>query len=234
MKINDYVNALPDAYKKTPDSNNYKLLQMEERLVGGLRDDMDLLFDALDIHKATGKTLDLYGESYGQARGSLTDEQYRLIILQRIARNMAKGDYNSIVKALAVAFGVTTDYVAFEETENPAEVRAENLPYTIMLNAGLTGAQIIEMLKAILPVGVKLASDLNLEGTFEFSAFDNEYNEEAGFGDFGQTIGGTLGVLVNDDSTDSGGVITDNTLLKDADGALLMSADGRHLVVLNL
>ena len=234
MKITDYINALPDAYKKNPDSNNYKLLQLEERLVSGLRDDMALLFDTLDISKATGKTLDLYGETYKQGRGKLTDEQYRYVILANIARTGAKGDYNSIVNALATVFGVATESVVFEETENPAEVRAKNLPYTIMLNAGLTGAQIMQIVKAILPVGVKLESGFNLEGTFEFSAYDNEYNEETGFGNFSQTIGGTLGLLVNNDSADGGGIILENTLLKDADGTWLKSADGKYLVVLDI
>lgn len=199
MRITDYINALPDAYQKSPESNNYKLLLLEERLVGGFRDDMDALFDTLDIAKATGKTLDLYGEIYNQPRGGMTDEQYRYIILQRIGRNMAKGDYNSIVRALAVAFGVSTENVVFEETANPAEVEAKRLPYSILLNAGITANQLTQMIRAILPVGVGLASKLHLEGTFEFSASADEYDDQAGFGSIDQTIGGHLGYLVTDD-----------------------------------
>lgn len=197
MRIVDYINALPDAYRKDSESNNYKLLLMEAGLTEDFREDIQAVGDTLDIHKATGKTLDLYGEIYRQARGGLTDEQYRYIILQRVARNMIKGDYNSIVTALAVAFGTTPDVVSFSETENPAEVKLESMPLTVMLNAGITAEQFRQMILAVLPAGVNLAP-VSLEGTFEFGLPD-EYDELKGMGNIEQTIGGYLGMLVTDD-----------------------------------
>lgn len=198
MRIADYINALPDAYHKDRESNNYKLLLMEAGLSEDFRADIQAVNDTLDIYKATGKTLDLYGETYDQARGGLTDEQYRIVILQRIARNMVKGDYNSIVNALAVAFGTTPDNVAFAETENPAEIRIESMPYAVLLNAGITTDQLKQIILAILPVGVNLSSTIALDGTFEFGLPD-EYDELKGLGNIEQTVGGHFGLLVTDD-----------------------------------
>lgn len=194
MKIADYINALPDSYQKGKQSNNYKLLQLEERLVADFRADMEAVDAILDINNATGKTLDLYGETYNQARGSLTDEQYRIIILQRIARNMAKGDYNSIVKSLSVAFGVSTEDISFTETDNPAEVEMKALPLSVLQNAGITASQIESIILAILPVGVSLVP-LEFAGTFEFAASSDEYDENSGFGNIDQTVGGYFGFL---------------------------------------
>lgn len=196
MRMADYINALPDAYKKHTESNNYKLLHMEERLVAGLRADIEAVHETLDIYKATGKTLDLYGAMYNKPRGTATDEQYRYLILQRIAQNMVTGDYNSIVNAIAVAFDVPPNSFQFRETENPCEVEVLNLPYGILLNAGMTVEQMQDTIQGLLPVGVMLAP-LVLSGTFEFSASADEYDENAGFGNADQTIGGYFGYLAS-------------------------------------
>lgn len=199
MRIVDYVNALPDAYKKTPDSNNYKLLSLEQSLVEGFRGDIKAVDATLDIYSATGKTLDLYGSIYCQARGSMTDEQYRYIILQRAMRCLVGGDANSIIKALAVVFKVDASEFGLVDTENPCEVEVTNLPYSVLQNAGLTTIQVYQVIQSMLPAGVRLAP-LELSGTFEFAATADEQSDTAGFGDIDQTIGGYLGYLASDNN----------------------------------
>lgn len=194
MLIADYINALPDSYKKTAESNNYKLLLLEERLVRGLRDDIEAVQATMDIQTATGATLDLYGTIYNQARGSLTDEQYRYVIMQRVARNMVDGSYNKIAESLAVAFNTSPTAFKLAETSNPAEVEILDLPYSVLQTAGLTASQMVQIIRGMLPVGVKLAP-ISLEGTFEFAASAEEYDENAGFGNIDQTIGGYFGFL---------------------------------------
>ena len=194
MKIADYINALPDSFKKDRDSNNYKLLSLEQKLVSDLMTDIQAVQDTLDIYSATGKTLDLYGAIYGQPRGTSTDEQYRYLVLQKIARNNVTGDYNSIVNSIAIAFDVPVTSFQFRETENPCEVEVLNLPFTILQNAGMTVSQMEDIIQGLLPVGVNLLP-LELSGTFEFAATADEYDEAAGFGSVDQTIGGYLGYL---------------------------------------
>jgi len=201
MQILDYVKALPDSFDKRATSNNYKLLQLVQSYVEGLRDDIGQVQDTLDIHKATGETLDLYGKMYGQGRGRLTDEQMRYIVLQMVGRNMVKGDCNSIVEALAVAFGVEPSEFKLVETDNILEVELKSLPYAVILENGLTAGQMIQIVKRMLPVCVTLKT-AELTGTFEFAADATSQDEDAGFGDIDQTVGGHLGTLVSGEDSD--------------------------------
>lgn len=167
MKIADYVNALPDSYKKHSQSNNYKLLLLEQEFVAKLMNDIDEVQNTLDLFSASGKTLDLYGQMYGVPRGTAIDEQYRFLISQKVAQNMVTGDYNSIINAIAVAFDVPITSFQFRETGTPCEVEVLNLPYGILLNAGMTVEQMEDIINGLFPIGISLAP-LNLSGTFEF------------------------------------------------------------------
>lgn len=193
MRIDEYVAKLPDVYQKHKDSNNYKLLLLEQRLVEGLYKDIDGVWETSNLYTATGETLDLYGKTYGINRGTATDEQFRYLIAQAVAQNMVEGNYNSIISALAVAFEVPVESFALAETENPAEVEVLDLPYAIVLNAGLTVEQMEAIIKGLLPSGVTLVP-LSLSGTFEFGLPD-EYDEAAGFGNEAQIVGGYFGYL---------------------------------------
>lgn len=196
MQITDYIHHLPDVYRKDQDSNNYKLLLLEQRLVLAFSLDIQDVQDTLDIYSATGKTLDLYGDMYDQPRGKATDEQYRYLIMQKVAQNMVEGDYNSVVNALAVAFDVPVEEFRLQETENPAEVEVLNLPYRIILEAGMTVEQVVEVIQSVLPAGVTLAP-VDFAGTFEFAALADVYDEDKGFGNVAQTIGGYLGYIAS-------------------------------------
>jgi hypothetical protein len=198
MQIADYMEALPDSYKKTTASNNYKLLYLEWLLMSGLWTDIQAVHDTADISKATGATLDLYGRIYNQARGSMTDEQYRVIILQKVARYWTGGDYNSTVEALANAFGVPPTSFRLTEEDDPRQIVVSKLPYSILAEVGITSNQIYQIIKAMLPVGIPLAT-LTLDGTFEFSDSAEEQSDAAGFGDVEQTVGGYFGELETGD-----------------------------------
>lgn len=198
MRIADYMEALPDSYKKTTASNNYKLLYLEWLLMSGLWTDIQAVQDTADIYKETGKTLDYYGQMYNQPRGSMTDEQYRVIIMQKVARYWAGGDYNSTVKALAGALGVSPSEFVLTEKDNPRQIEVSNLPFSILNAIGITSHQIFQIIEATLPVGIPLAP-LTLDGTFEFSASADEQSDTAGFGDIGQAVGGYFGELETGD-----------------------------------
>ena len=198
MRVADYMQALPDSYQKTEQSNNYKLLQMEQSLVDDLRTDIDAVQATLDVYTATGKTLDLYGSIYGQQRGSLTDEQYRAVIVQSATRCLVGGDSSSIINALAIVFNVPASSFVLAETDNPCEVELTDVPYSVLQNYGFTGGQLYQIVASMLPSGVRLAP-LTLDGTFAFADTADEYDANAGFGDIDQTIGGYLGWLSTDD-----------------------------------
>lgn len=194
MLIDEYIKQLPDVYLRDSESNNYKLLMLFMNGTQEFRDDMRAVEETADINKAYGKTLDLFGEMVGRPRGTATDEQYRVLIMQAAASNMIQGDYNSVVSALSAALGVPLTSFVLRDTENPAEVEIINLPYSELLNAGITGEQAVDIIRKVLPAGVTLAP-VNLTGSFEFASFAEEYDEEKGFGNVSQTIGGSFGYL---------------------------------------
>ena len=198
MNLSQYIYELPDSYAKGEASNNYKLLSLEQKSVQALRKDIEDVGDALNIYKAFGKTLDLYGEIYDRARGSLTDEQYRYIILQRVAKCMCDGTYDGVVKLLSVAFNCETSEFLLAETTNPCEVELKGLPYSVLARAGITGSQIKQIIKSMLPICVRLGS-VELSGTFEFADNATTQDNDKGFGNIAQTVGGYFGYLDTDD-----------------------------------
>lgn len=196
MQIRDYIDALPDSYEKRQSGNNYKLLSLEQTVVQALREDVEAVQKTLDVYTATGATLDLYGAIYGKARGTATDEQFRYIIVQAANRCLVSGDANSIINSLAVTFGVPASSFSIHETDTPCEVEVTGFPYEILQRAGITTEQMMKIIQGMLPSGVKLRP-IELAGTFEFGGVSYDYDEDAGFGNEEQTVGGYFGYLIS-------------------------------------
>ena len=190
---------LPDAYLKTKDSNNFKILEINRISTNKIRDRIHDIDDILDLDNARGITLDLYGTRVGQDRGNATDEKYLILIKARILRNLANGSYNGIVRALSATFGCEPSLFDIQDAEEPATVVLSSLPLSIINKSGLSASQTVAIIKSMIPAGVGL-ENIILDGTFEFSAMDNEYEEIKGFGDIDQTIGGYFGYLTADDT----------------------------------
>ena len=198
---NNLVKNLPDAYKKTTDSNNFKILEVERRTLGDIRNSLQEVNNILDINKATGKTLDLYGERVGQARGLADDNRYLLMIKAKIMRNLSNGSYPSVLAALCATFGCEPSQIYLEDGDEPCTVTIVTLPLEIINKAGLTTSQTVAIIKSLLPVGISLTSFL-FDGTFEFGESEDDYDEEKGFAisETDQSIGGYLGATAGDET----------------------------------
>lgn len=192
------VKKLPDAYKKSEQSNNNKLLQLQEDALRAFLADLSDVQESLNLDTAYGKTLDLYGEIVGQRRGKLTDEQYRLMIMAKMSSSSVGADLASIVKSMCLLFKADASEISISETDNPCEVEITKLPLTVLLEAGFTSKQAVEIVKTLLPICVTLVAT-GFEGTFEFSATADEASDTAGFADDAQTIGGFFGMLYGED-----------------------------------
>lgn len=185
---------LPDAYSKTADSNNTKLLSIEKGSVDVLLEAVNALYECLDIDKASGKTLDLYGDMLDQLRGTATDDQLRVLIKNKLARNFADSDFNSVVRAIASTFGCKPAEITLTELETPCNVMIEGLPIARINESGIDIGTAVKVITGLMPAGVYVTS-LNFSGSFEFSGTELEYDEAAGFADEAQTIGGTFGLI---------------------------------------
>lgn len=190
----NFAKNLPDAYAKKPESNNYKILEIERQAGAKLRETLEAVFDIIDIDNATGETLDLYGERFGQLRGEATDDQYRIMIKAKLTRNLANGSYQSICDALCASFGCEKSELAFEEVGGCA-IRATAVPVEKINEAGFTATQAKALMKSMLPVGITL-DDIVVGGTFCFAAGEGETDTNAGFTDVeGGTTGGTFATI---------------------------------------
>lgn len=194
---------LPDSYRKDKDSNNYKLLELTGRQANDLKKDFRAIYDCLDLDTVTGRTLDLYGLMLNQKRGLLNDTQYRYILYTAIGRNIGQGTYDSVMDIIVRMFNtehgqVTLDDFELSEVDKPCKVRLTRFPLFVLINAGFSSKQAVQMIESLLPICVTIEAD-NFEGTFEFSDVDDEYDENRGFGNIEQTIGGYVGLFLGDD-----------------------------------
>ena len=193
---------LPDCYKKGYGSNNYKILEIERAANQVSRDILQEIYTILNIDEASGSTLDMYGERFGQPRGKATDAQFRKMIRSKIARSLSNGSYKDIVDAICHTFGCDISEVKISET-GAMTVTLEVAPIASILAAGFSTGQAEQIISSLLPVSVSLESVL-FGGTFEFSATETEYDESAGFSDSEDgSIGGYLGWTAGEASIDS-------------------------------
>lgn len=221
---NENINLLPDAYYKGKNGNNFKLLSLNEQCAEALFNDINEVGD-IDLETATGKTLDLLGDTVGQLRGKLDDDQFRLMIQNKIGRNLCQGDYNSVVELITQMLGLNTGEVVLRDSDEPCRVTIDTIPLERLVEKGFTAEQATVIIEQLLPVCVRLAN-AEFEGTFEFGEeeityemLENKtYSEleehtyedlenaeidlDAGFADEEQTIGGYLGFIKDDDTND--------------------------------
>ena len=190
----NHVKNLPDAFCKSTESNNYKLLELERLTVEDYRQTLQELFDVIKLENAHGKVLDMYGETVGQLRGKATDEQYILMIKAKLMHNLSNGSYPSVLNSLCTTFDCEPKDVYIEESDAPCTVNVIRLPLEAIVKADISPENTTKLIKSLLPVGVNLQSYL-YEGTFTFSDDENEYSPNEGFCDTeGGAIGGYLGI----------------------------------------
>lgn len=194
---------LPDTYRKDKDSNNYKILAIERDAVGTLDETLAELAEMLDIDMATGAVLDLYGDEIGQLRGNATDDQYRILIKAKAARNLSNGTYTSVCNALSITFNCDKSAIKFEDGDTPCSVKATVFPVVEINEAGFTAPQAMAIIQSMLPICVTL-EPIVVDGTFVFADTEGVIDTSKGFGGYeNDTVGGKFGAIygANDEET---------------------------------
>lgn len=118
-------------------------------------------------------------------------------------RQHVEEDYNSVMDIIVRMFNtehgqVTLDDFELAEIDNPCKVKLTKFSLFVLVNAGFSSKQAVQMMESLLPVCVTIEAD-NFEGTFEFAEFDAEEDALKGFGNIEQTIGGYVGLLLGED-----------------------------------
>lgn len=182
------VKSFPDAYDKQPSSNLHKLMQLNYLISSDVKNIYAQIEQSRGIENAYGKTLDYYGEMVGQDRNGNDDEQYRTMILNRIAQKLSNGDCNSVINLISQTFNIDKSQIIINEGKTSVSIAG--VPYEGSIGMGLDVNQVKKMIKNILPVGVKL-NYLDMQGTLIMTTKDVE--DSNGLSDIAETIGGTLG-----------------------------------------
>ncbi len=188
------IDNLPDAYDKSADSNNSKILKLNKSTTDIMDRVIDSIFGVLNLNNASGRALDdIWSGRLNLERGSLTDEQYKIRLRTKMMQNIANGSFPDLIEALAYALQCEKSDIHIVESDIPNKVIVKEIPLALLLQADFTTDQVLTLINSLLAVNVTV-SEYGFTGTFEFGETENEYDEEKGFADMSQTIGGYLGV----------------------------------------
>ena len=151
MSLDTLLKRLPSHFKKTPESNNYKLLS----IIAEQSNDNHNLYEAIlrfwDVDQAEGTGLDRLGKEEGLSRGSFDDETYRKLIKIQFIVNMSEGDIESLNAILLAYMG--DDFLYLEEgwesfLEEPAALilnvkeTAVSIPFSLVRRIKSAGVAI--------------------------------------------------------------------------------------------
>lgn len=156
MSLDTLLKRLPSHFKKTPDSNNYKLFTLIAKSI----DDSTELYATIqkfwDVDQAEGVGLDRLGKDEGISRGSYDDDTYRKLIKIQFIVNMSEGDIEVMNTILHAYMG--DDFLHIEEgwsslLEEPA---------ALIINFALSTQTIpYRLIKRIKPTAVAIYIALN-------------------------------------------------------------------------
>jgi hypothetical protein len=200
ITVQDMLRRLTDVFRKDPDSNIGKLMSIMAEQLQKLEQTVQRVEEWRDIEMAQGTTLDRIGENVAQHRGAATDEIYRILIKSKIARNLSKGDINTIISVLSTALNTDPSEIKIEElysdpvAPEPAAISLIQLPIERINAVGMDPVQFAQIVQRTVAAGVRVGV-IELTGTFEFGSVGDPPDPTAGFADVDQTTGGTIGAV---------------------------------------
>lgn len=158
--VKSVVRLFTDHFRKDPESNTYKLMQLFSDELELLKETNNRIMDWRDIDKAEGMTLDLIGKNVLQPRGRLNDAAYRIALKSKIARNLANGTLNGFIQAVAYILQVDTSKVIvremWREADDAATLALETLPLDVIGKGNLTTSDFIAFLQSLVAAGVRI------------------------------------------------------------------------------
>lgn len=198
---NSLVYRLPDSYAKPvrereeeTATNTWKLFAINEFQTSRIADDIEMLYDQLDLHSCTGISLDMIGRMYNIPREEdVSDNVYRTELLAKISGYFSDGSINQILQSVATACKKPIGAFYFIES-SPAMVTLHIRSLKVANSLPVTFEQLKNIIKNILPVGVGLEDIILIDEQFKYCTAGKEqdpdltgtgFNEpSAGFGSY--------------------------------------------------
>jgi hypothetical protein len=201
LNVLDMLRRLTDNYDKDPQSNIGKLMSILNIQLNDLLQTLDTMEKWRDIDLAQGSTLDGIGQNVAQPRGAASDQVYRILIKSKIARNLSRGDINTVIRVIALAVNAQHSEIEIHEKftdplePEPAAISLLRLPLSRISDSEIDLRQFARIIQKTVAAGVRVDA-VELQGTFSFSSVsDVELDSAAGFADIDQLTGGTLGAV---------------------------------------
>lgn len=183
---------LPDTYNKSDGSNISKLIDIIKSELKEINEVKDELAYQKDVDKATGIYLDRIGANIGQQRGSLSDDQYRILIKSKIQQNLSPGDINNLLDYISAILSIERSEITITNNVDyePAFFQFE-IDTQYLMDVGVSLENIYDVLVHLKAAGVKLrgysrgtfqfAPDLTNIFQFSSSPEQSEYDVNTGF-----------------------------------------------------
>lgn len=182
FSVKSIMRRFPDYFDKRPESNLSKLISIFSEEMEEVKQTNDVIRAWRSIDKAQGKTLDLMGEDVRQLRGSDTDEQYRIKLKAKIARNLSDGTMDSIINILSIVLSVPKKSIRIIEKWNDprgkeyAAIRLVGVPTASLIEAGLDTQDFFTIVQSVVAAGVKVIDvELDHNTHRELSPFTHRY-----------------------------------------------------------
>lgn len=195
--LDNFINRLSDNYNKDPGGNVHKLMQLTTKAIQENEDGYFAIMNWRDVDQAEGKVLDRIGGNLEQDRGQLPDETYRVLIKAKAKRSLSDGSIDTLIDFLSFILQIPTTEVLIKELwpEGKHAALHVNVPAGAINKTGLSFAQFGRLINMVVVAGVR--AEALFEGTFSFSSdyYNSEVDDEKGFADDAQTIGGTFGYI---------------------------------------
>lgn len=197
MKQLELLRKLTDVFAKNPNSYMGKFYLIVSEQLTKLTNEAEKVENWRDVDQAEGTTLDAIGASRGQQRGRASDEVMRALIKTKIAQNNSDGTIEMLIEFLSLALKIPKSQVIITSlwTEGTHATIHVNVPAAAINKTGLSLAQFGQLINVIVASGIR--AEVLFEGTFAFSDDYNEsqFDNNTGFADDAQTIGGTMGYV---------------------------------------
>lgn len=165
------IERLPDTYNKSPGGRLFRLFRIIGAELAEVRATLARTEKYRDIDQATGRTLDYIGSNVQQPRGQIADEPYRALIKTKIARNLSRGDTNSVKRIIAAMLSIDPSGVELhpgwrEQLPEPAAITILSAPLDAIARFGLGPEDFAAIAERVVAAGVRVG--VLLQGTFEF------------------------------------------------------------------
>jgi len=188
--INEMLAKLPSNYNGDPNGNIGKLFTLFTEQAEALKATFTDILNSRDIDQATGNALDRMGVNLKQARGSLTDDFYRVLLKTKAIGNLSKGDINTVLEVMAIIFNTPINTITLTE-QYPAGLFF-TVPGTVIQTSLLSNfSMVLSFIQAIMAGGVSITGGY-FTGSFTLGDALSPTSDSSGLSDTSEISGGTL------------------------------------------